>query len=78
MHDFRFLHAAGDAYVVFASREEAERAIEGKYDGRTSIQLFLTTKGEIYGHLAQYERNVSKEANAVFIAEWILSDYYIC
>lgn len=33
--------------------------MEGKFDGHATLNLQLTTKGEVYGHLAQYERNVS-------------------
>ena len=40
--------------------EEARRLIEGKLDGRSTLNLQLTTKGELYGHLAQHERNVSR------------------
>lgn len=50
----------GDAFLIFEGKEEAERATEGKLEGLASLQLHLTTKGEVYGHLAQYERNVSE------------------
>ena len=49
----------GDVFVVFGSQAEAERAYEGKIDGHPSVQLQLTTKGEIYGHLSQLIIHVS-------------------
>lgn len=50
----------GDVFIVCENNEEARRLIEEKLDGRSTLNLQLTTKGELYGHLAQHERNVSR------------------
>jgi hypothetical protein len=51
--------SAGDVFVVLEDENEANRVLEEKLADHLSATLFLTIKGEIISHIAQFEKNVS-------------------